>query len=58
MKLEDTDVAAKFWHEGDGWRGWEINEEMNYYFFNDIPAEKLSDSFFDLDEMQGIVHLD
>ena len=58
MILKDDDIAATFWNDGDGWRGWSYNEDMNRYFFNDIPAKELADSFFELDEMQGVVRLD
>ena len=55
---ESMETAAAFWDEGDGWRGWTKNDDMNRYFFNDIPEHSILDTEFELDEMQGVITLD
>lgn len=51
-------TASLFWDEGDGWRGWTKNDDMNRYFFNDIPEHGFIDADVQLDEMQGVISLD
>lgn len=34
--MKNRPVAARFWQEHDGWRGW--RKEGNRHYFNDIPA--------------------
>ena len=52
------EIAACYWDDIDGWRGWVKNDDMNRYFFNDIPEHSYLDIEFELDEMQGAIHLD
>ena len=50
--LEDPEsmkTAAAMWCEEDGWRGWHIKDDGNYYF-HDIPEKSLSDIFDVLEE--------
>jgi hypothetical protein len=46
---ESMKTASAFWDEGDGWRGWTI--EDNKYYFNDIPEHDLMGVIESLDEM-------
>lgn len=39
---ESMKTAASMWDEGDGWRGWTIKDNGNYYF-NDIPEKSVMD---------------
>jgi hypothetical protein len=39
---ESMKIASAFWCEADGWRGWGIKEDGNYYF-HDIPENSLGD---------------
>lgn len=39
---ESMKVASAFWCDEDGWRGWGIKEDGNYYF-HDIPEHGLGD---------------
>lgn len=55
---ESMETAAAFWDEGDGWRGWVKNNDMNRYFFNDIPEHGFMDADVQLDAMQGVITLD
>ena len=43
-----TPVSA-FWNEGDGWRGWTI--ENDKYYFNDVPEHDILSVCESLDEM-------
>ena len=36
------ETATALWDEGDGWRGWTIKDDGNYYF-HDLPEKSLSD---------------
>lgn len=45
--LEDPEsmkTAAAMWCEEDGWRGWYIKDNGNYYF-HDLPEKSISDIF-------------
>lgn len=45
--LEDPEsmkTAASMWCENDGWRGWYIKDNGNYYF-HDVPEKSISDIF-------------
>lgn len=55
---EAMETAASFWDEGDGWRGWAKNSDMNRYFFNDIPEYGFVDADVQLDVMQGVITLE
>lgn len=44
-------TASAFWDEGDGWRGWTI--EDNKYYFNDIPEHGMFDCMESLEDMYG-----
>ena len=55
---ESMKVASCYWDEGDGWRGWTSNDDMNRYFFNDIPEHGWLDATFALDEMAGVIRFD
>lgn len=46
---ESMKTASAFWDEGDGWRGWTI--EDNKYYFNDIPEHDLMGAMESLHEM-------
>lgn len=48
---EAMKTAATFWDEGDGWRGWNI--ENNKYYFSDIPEHDLFGVMQTLDDMHG-----
>lgn len=48
---ESKKVASAFWDEGDGWRGWTI--EDNKYYFSDIPERDLLACMLELEEMHG-----
>jgi hypothetical protein len=48
---ESMKTASAFWDEGDGWRGWTI--EDNKYYFNDVPEHDLMGVMESLDEMYG-----
>lgn len=39
---ESMKTAAAMWDDGDGWRGWTVKDDGNYYF-NDIPEKSLMD---------------
>jgi len=39
---ESMETATALWDEGDGWRGWTIKDDGNYYF-HDLPEQSLSD---------------
>ena len=39
---EEMKTATALWDEGDGWRGWTIRDNGNYYF-HDIPEKGMSD---------------
>lgn len=39
---ESMQTASAFWDEGDGWRGWTIKNDGNYYF-HDLPEKSLGD---------------
>lgn len=40
---ESMKTATALWDDGDGWRGWTVKENGNYYF-NDIPEKSLADA--------------
>ena len=46
---ESMKTATAYWNEGDGWRGWTI--EDNKYYFNDVPEHDLMGVIESLDEM-------
>lgn len=46
---ESMKTAAAYWNEGDGWRGWTI--EDNKYYFNDVPEHDMLSAWEALDEM-------
>ena len=39
---EEMKIATALWDDGDGWRGWTIKDNGNYYF-NDVPEKSISD---------------
>ena len=39
---ESMQTASAFWDDGDGWRGWTIKDDGNYYF-HDLPEKSLGD---------------
>lgn len=39
---EEMKTAAAMWCDTDGWRGWTIKDNGNYYF-HDIPEKMLGD---------------
>ena len=39
---EEMKTATAMWDEGDGWRGWTIRDNGNYYF-HDVPEKSISD---------------
>jgi hypothetical protein len=39
---ESMKVASAFWCEEDGWHGWGIKDDGNYYF-HDLPEKSLGD---------------
>jgi hypothetical protein len=49
---ESMKTAISMWDEGDGWRGWAIKENGNYYF-NDIPEKSLMDLMDILQERES-----
>ena len=48
---ESMKTASAFWDDGDGWRGWTI--EDNKYYFNDVPEYDLLGAMLELEEMHG-----
>ena len=48
---ESKKIASAFWDEGDGWRGWTIEEDK--YYFNDIPEHDLFGCMEELEAMHG-----
>jgi hypothetical protein len=46
---ESMKTATAYWNEGDGWRGWTI--EDNKYYFNDVPEHDMLSAWEALDEM-------
>jgi hypothetical protein len=48
---ESMKTASAFWDEGDGWRGWTIEDDK--YYFNDVPEHDMIDLMQSLDEMHG-----
>lgn len=48
---EAMKTATAFWDEGDGWRGWTI--EDGKYYFNDIPSYDMIDAMQELEEMHA-----
>lgn len=50
-------IASTFWDEGDGWRGWTLNNDLNKYYFNDVPENLLEDCMSTLDDMEGTIRL-
>lgn len=39
---ESMKTASAFWCESDGWRGWSVKDDGNYYF-HDLPEKSLGD---------------
>ncbi len=39
---EEMKTATAMWDEGDGWRGWTIRDNGNYYF-HDVPEKGIGD---------------
>ena len=39
---ESMKTASAFWCENDGWRGWSVKDDGNYYF-HDLPEKSLGD---------------
>ena len=39
---EEMKTATAMWNDGDGWRGWTIKDNGNYYF-HDVPEKNISD---------------
>ena len=39
---EAMKTATAMWDEGDGWRGWTIKDNGNYYF-HDVPEKGIGD---------------
>lgn len=39
---EAMKAASAIWCEDDGWRGWQIKDDGNYYF-HDLPEKSLGD---------------
>ena len=39
---EEMKTATAIWDENDGWRGWTIKDNGNYYF-HDVPEKGLGD---------------
>ena len=54
---ESMAIASAHWDEGDGWRGWTYNKDLNKYFFNDVPELDMIDGMQALDEMEGVIRL-
>lgn len=46
---ESMKTATAYWNEGDGWRGWTI--EDGKYYFNDVPEHDMLGAWEALDEM-------
>ena len=49
---ESMKTATAYWNEGDGWRGWTI--EDNKYYFNDVPEYDMLGAWEALDEMTNV----
>lgn len=59
--LNDPDsmkTGSLYWPSTDGWRGWTHNEDLNKYFFNDIPEHGLSEAMQALNKMEGAITLE
>ena len=39
---EEMKIATALWDDGDGWRGWTIRDNGNYYF-HDVPEKGIGD---------------
>ena len=39
---EEMKTATAIWDENDGWRGWTIKDNGNYYF-HDVPEKGIGD---------------
>lgn len=50
---ESMQTATAMWCEQDGWRGWTIKDDGNYYF-HDIPEKSLSDIFDIIGELESV----
>jgi hypothetical protein len=48
---EEDGIAAAFWMDPDGWRGWSIEDSK--YYFNDIPDESFIKSS---ETILGMIH--
>jgi len=49
---ESMKVATTMWCDPDGWRGWTIKDNGNYYF-HDMPEPMFSDLMGVLYEREG-----
>lgn len=50
---EEMKTATAMWDEGDGWRGWTIRDNGNYYF-HDVPEKGLGDIMDILMEREAV----
>lgn len=48
---EAMKTATAMWYDTDGWRGWTIKNNGNYYF-HDIPEKSLSDLMYTITERE------
>ena len=49
---ESMKTATAMWCDPDGWRGWTIKDNGNY-FFNDIPETSFSSLMYTIMEKEG-----
>jgi hypothetical protein len=49
---ESMKTATAYWNEGDGWRGWTIEDDK--YYFNDVPEYDMLSAWEALDEMTNV----
>ena len=50
---EEMKTATAMWDEGDGWRGWTIRDNGNYYF-HDVPEKGIGDIMDILMEREAV----
>lgn len=55
---EAMKTGSLYWPSSDGWRGWTHNDDLNKYFFNDIPEHGIMDAMEALNKMEGAITLE
>ena len=50
---EEMKIATALWDDADGWRGWTIRDNGNYYF-HDVPEKGIGDIMDILMEREAV----